>query len=296
MKKYRIHAVKFALIGADGQLGSDLFTILSKGDCLPLYYPSFDVTDRRKTRDVLTPLRPDVVINTSAFHRVDECEDNPEQAFRLNALAVRDLAFICRDLDAALVHFSTDYVFDGQKQTPYIEEDAPNPLSAYGVSKLAGESFVRSICQKYFLVRTCGLYGRAGCREKGMNFVELMLSLQQSGRSLRVVNDQWVTPTSTEELAARVVELISTGRYGLYHLTNEGQCTWYDFARTIFSLLGKQADLVPVDSRTYGAKARRPVYSVLENKHAKEIGLRDFSPWPVALRDYLGKKGLALVG
>lgn len=295
-KMNKILAVKVALIGADGQLGSDLLPILPKERCIPLYYPDFDITEPRKTRDVLFAHKPDVVINTAAYHRVDECEDYPEPAFRVNALAVRDLALICSKLDAALVHFSTDYVFDGEKRTPYVEEDAPKPLSVYGVSKLAGEYFVRSICQKYFLIRTCGLYGRAGCREKGTNFVELMLHLETSGRPLRIVNDQWVTPTSTEELAARVVELIGKGRYGLYHLTNEGQCTWYEFGRTIFSLLGKTVELVPIDSQTYGAKARRPAYSVLENKRAKEIGLAGFSPWLEALKSYLKKKGLALVG
>lgn len=288
--------MKFALIGADGQLGSDLLPILARGDCVPLYYPPFDLLDRLKATQVLTSLRPDVIINTAAFHRVDDCEDDPEQAFRLNALAVRDLALVCRELGAVLVHFSTDYVFDGQKRTPYVEEDAANPLSAYGVSKLAGEYFVRSICEKYYLVRTCGLFGRAGCREKGMNFVERMLSLQTSGSPIRVVNDQWVTPTSTEELAARVVELVGTGRYGLYHLTNEGQCTWYEFARTIFSWLGRRAELVPVDSLTFGAKAKRPAYSVLENKRAKEIGLTGFSPWPTALKNYLERLGHASAG
>jgi dTDP-4-dehydrorhamnose reductase len=292
----KIRAMKVALIGADGQLGSDLLPILPKERCLPLYYPDFDITEPRKMRDILFAHKPDVVINTAAYHRVDECEDYPEPAFRVNALAVRDLALVCSELDAALVHFSTDYVFDGEKRTPYVEEDAPNPLSVYGVSKLAGEYFVRSICQKYFLIRTCGLYGRAGCREKGTNFVELMLHLETSGRPLRIVNDQWVTPTSTEELAARVVELIGRGCYGLYHLTNEGQCTWYEFGRTIFSLLGKRVELVPIDSQTYGAKARRPAYSVLENKRAKEIGLVKFSPWPEALKNYLKKKGLALAG
>jgi len=288
--------MKIVLIGADGQLGSDLLSLLPAATCFPLYYPDFDVTDPQKTRDVLRSLAGDVVINTAAFHRVDECEDRPQEAFGLNALAVRNLALICREQNAVLVHFSTDYVFDGRKRTPYIEEDEPSPLSVYGVSKLAGEYFIRSLCEKHYIIRTCGLYGMAGCREKGMNFVEIMLHLEQSGRSLRVVDDQWVTPTSTEELAVRILELIDTGRYGLYHMTNEGQCTWYEFAREIFSLIGRPANISPIDTRTYNAKARRPAYSVLENRRAIALGITDFSPWREALKNYLKKKGLPLVG
>jgi dTDP-4-dehydrorhamnose reductase len=287
--------MKIVLIGADGQLGSDLLKILPKESCVPLYYPDFDVTNVQKTRDVLLSLAPDIIINTSAFHRVDECEDRPRDAFLVNALAVRELALICRMKKSVLIHFSTDYVFDGQKKTPYVEEDEPRPLNVYGVSKLAGEFFVRSLCDQYYLVRTCGLYGSAGCREKGMNFVELMLDFQKRGRPIRVVNDQWVTPTSTEELSARIVELIATERYGLYHMTNEGQCTWYEFADAIFTLIGRSADLVPINSQTYGAKARRPDYSVLENKRAKANRITNFSPWRDALKNYLKTKGFALL-
>jgi len=288
--------MKIALIGADGQLGFDLLNLLPTEKCRPLFYPDFDVREAQKTRDILQSLAPDVVINTAAFHRVDECEDRPEEALIVNAVAVRNLALICRERNAVLVHFSTDYVFDGRKRTPYVEEDEPAPLNVYGVSKLAGEYFVRSLCRKYFLIRTCGLYGSAGCREKGMNFVELMLHLEKSGRPLRVVDDQWVTPTSTEELAGRILELLGTERYGLYHMTNEGQCTWYEFAREIFSLVGRAANLSPIDSQAYGAKARRPAYSVLENQRVKALGITDFSPWREALKNYLKKKGLSLVG
>jgi len=285
-------AMKIALIGADGQLGSDLLRTLRDERLTPLYYPDFDITRPAETRSVLNGLRPDVVINTAAFHRVDDCEDLVEEAFRVNAFAVRDLARICRDLEATLVHFSTDYVFDGRSSRPYVEEDPPQPLSAYGASKLAGEYFVRAVCEKYFLVRTCGLFGLAGCLGKGRNFVETMLFYAEAGRPLRVVNDQWVTPTSCEELAARLAELIRTDRYGLYHMTNEGRCTWFEFASAIFDLLGRPAKITAVDSASFGAKARRPAFSVLENKRAKALGLANFSEWREALRDYLRKRGL----
>jgi len=282
--------MKVALIGADGQLGSDLMKILTDHDLKPLYYPDFDVTQPLEAKEVLSRLKPEIVINTSAYHRVDECEDNPKESFRINAVAVRDLAFICRDLNSILVHFSTDYVFDGKKKSPYTEKDTPNPLSVYANSKLAGEYFIRNTLNRYFLIRTCGLYGEAGCWGKGTNFVDIMVSLEQKGQTIRIVDDQWITPTSTAELSVRIGELIQTNHYGLYHLTNEGQCTWFEFARTIFSLLGKKPDIVPVDTKTYGSKALRPPYSVLENKKAKEIGLTDFSPWEEALKDYLIRK------
>jgi dTDP-4-dehydrorhamnose reductase len=232
------------------------------------------------------------VINTAAFHRVDDCEDDPGSAFRVNSIAVRDLSRLAAESGFVLVHYSTDYVFDGQKRSPYIEADPPNPLNVYAVSKLAGEFFVRSLAGRYFLIRTCGLFGEAASPGKGYNFIDRMIALADQGKTLRVVDDQWVSPTSTAELAERTSELIRTGRYGLYHLTSEGQCTWFEFAQKAFSLLGRQPRLEPVDSQTFGAKARRPLYSVLENRKAKEIGLRDLSTWDAALRVYLEKKGL----
>jgi dTDP-4-dehydrorhamnose reductase len=284
--------MKIALIGADGQLGSDLLRALAAHDVAPLYFPAFDVTRPDAVRAEFAALKPEVVINTAAFHRVDECEDRIAEAFRVNAFAVRDLAGICRDLGATLVHFSTDYVFDGRKTEPYVEDDPPFPLSVYGASKLAGEYFLRALTDRHILIRTCGLYGLAGSREKGTNFVEAMIRLADVGRPIRVVDDQWVTPTSTEELAARIAALLPLGRMGLFHLTNEGRCTWFGFARAIFELLGKTVDLRPVDSAAFGSKARRPGFSVLENRRAKEIGLPAFSDWRDALRDYLGEKGL----
>lgn len=283
--------MKIAIIGADGQLGSDFVKILDGNNVFPLFYPDFDITKPKRTKNILSKLSLEFVINTAAFHRVDECEDDPVSAFEVNALAVRNLSLICQELDLVLVHFSTDYVFDGKKETPYEEEDPPHPLNVYGVSKLAGEYFIRTILKRYFLIRTCGLYGEAGCWGKGSNFVDMVISLGKKNDPLRIVNDQTVTPTSTAELALRIKELIQTQHYGLYHLTNEGQCTWFEFAETIFSLIGKSPKLIPVDSDSYGARALRPSYSVLENRNAKKVGLSEFSHWKDALKQYLKKKG-----
>jgi len=285
---------RIALIGADGQLGTDLLKTLAGESVTALYYPDFDITRSDPTRARLASINPEVVINTAAFHRVDECEDNPEQALAVNALAVRNLARMCRDLGASLVHFSTDYVFDGRKGRPYVEEDAPQPLMVYGVSKLAGEYLVRNTLERHFLIRTCGLYGEAGCKEKGGHFVDMILRREEQGLPLRVVGDQRVTPTSTVELARGVAELIRTEHFGLYHMTNEGECSWYEFAREAFDLIGKKPRIEAVDSSAYGSKARRPLYSVLENKKAKAVGLHPFSHWKDALRDYLRRKGYSV--
>ncbi len=232
--------MNIALIGADGQLGTDLAAVLPAETLRPLYYPEFDVTKPEAAAARLKELRPDVVINTSAFHRVDECEDRGEEAFRVNALAVRDLALACRAMDAVLVHFSTDYVFDGLRTTPYAEDDRPGPLSVYAASKLAGEHLAAAAWERHFIVRTCGLFGRAGCLEKGRNFPETMLGLASQGRSIRVVSDQIVAPTSTLELAGNVAALIRTQAYGLYHLTSRGECSWYEFARAVFAAAGSK--------------------------------------------------------
>ena len=282
---------KIALIGADGQLGSELVKVLDDQKVFAFYYPEFDVTDAAKMSDTLRSIEPEMIINTAAYHRVDECEDNPGASFAVNTIAVRELAFLCRELDAVMVHFSTDYVFDGRKRTPYVEDDLPNPLNLYAVSKLAGEFFVQNIPQKFFLIRTSGLYGEAGCLEKGTNFVDTMINREKRGEPIHVVNDQWVTPTSASELAQKLKELFETTQWGLYHMTNEGECTWYEFAQTIFELMGSSVHVEPVDTVSYGAKALRPAYSVLENRNAIKIGITSFSPWKDALEVYLKKKG-----
>lgn len=282
--------MRIALIGGDGQLGSDLAKNLEGKDVVLLYYPEFDVTKFGKTKKILLEIQPDIVINTAAYHKVDECEDNASKSFLLNSIAIRDLALICREIGSVLVHFSTDYVFDGKKNEPYVENDVPNPLNVYGVSKLAGEYFISNIMRKYFIIRTCGLYGEAGCWGKGSNFVDTIMSMANRDEQLKVVDDQKVTPTSTAELAESIVELIDTDDYGLYHMTNEGECTWFEFAKKIISFTKKNVAVIPIDSKTYGAKALRPSYSVLENKRAKEVGITGLSHWEEALKHYLIKK------
>lgn len=283
--------MKTMLIGADGQLGSDLQKIYRPAELVPLIWPDFDVCDYPLVDSVLAEHKPDVVINTAAYHRVDECEDYPDRAMAVNALAVRNLSLACNKAGAVLVHFSTDYVFDGESDRPYTEEDAPQPQSAYAVSKVAGEFFVRSLSERYFLLRLCGLYGITGSKEKGTNFIETMLKLAREGKPIKVVDDQVLTPTYTRVLAPRIKALIETGKFGLYHMTSEGECSWYEFARAIFDLSGVQANLSPTTSDQYYTPAKRPHYSVLENARLKLLpSVPPLPHWRDALAEYLEER------
>lgn len=278
------------LIGARGQLGTELRQAFADDDLVALAHADLELTDRAKVWEALDTYRPGLILNTAAYHRVDECEDEPERAFGVNALAVRNLAMAAKRIGAVMVHFSTDYVFDGRQSRPYQEGDPPGPLSVYATSKLAGEFFVRAVLDKYFLIRTCGLYGTAGSLAKGGNFVETMLRLAREGREIRVVGDQVLTPTSARDLAKKVRQLIETERYGLYHITNSGECSWYRFASAIFELAGLRARLSETTSAAYGARATRPAYSVLDNANLRSLGIDDLRDWRDALADYLDEQ------
>jgi dTDP-4-dehydrorhamnose reductase len=281
-----------ALLGANGQLGTDLHRALDSHKVVPLTIDDFDVTDHARTRAVLTGLRPAAIVNTTAFLRVDDCETQAETAYAVNAASVLNLVRVANDLDAVFVHFSTDYVFDGTARQPYTEESQPFPLSVYANSKLAGELLVRAYAKKYFLIRSSGLYGCAGSMGKGGNFVETMLGKARRGETIRVVNDQTLTPTYTIDLANQVSILLSTRHYGLFHATNEGSCSWFEFARAIFELAGVDAKLSPTTSSEYKAPAARPANSVLENARLKSLGLNRMRDWREALAAYLRDKSL----
>jgi dTDP-4-dehydrorhamnose reductase len=279
--------MRIALLGSNGQLGRDLLAQLSEHELFPLTRQEFDVTDHARARSVISDLKPDLVLNTTAYHRVDDCESQPELAYNVNVLAVLNLVRISNDLDAALVHFSTDYVFDGKSRTPYSEDSVALPLSIYGNSKLAGELLVRTMARKYFVIRTCGLYGNAGSRGKGGNFVETMLSKARNGDPIRVVNDQILSPTSTLEVARQMKSLLTSTHYGLFHMTSEGACSWFEFATAIFELAEIPADLSPTTSDAYKSPAKRPQYSVLENGRLKKLGLNRMRHWREGLSEYL---------
>ncbi len=283
--------MKFVLIGARGQLGRDMQSRLS-GEVVAWTREQADLTRPTELRAALGALRPDVVINCAAYNLVDKAESDPNAAFTVNAWGVRDLALICRDMGCVLGHFSTDYVFglDENRGAPWTEAGAPGPVSVYGLSKLAGEYLVRSLCPRHFVMRTCGLYGVWGSGGKGGNFVETMLRVAGLGKPLRVVADQMCTPTYTVDLAAAAAALMATDCYGLYHLTNSGSCSWYEFAQGIFERAGIKADMTPITSAEFGAAARRPMYSVLSTSAYHALGLPPLRPWGEALTAYLDER------
>jgi dTDP-4-dehydrorhamnose reductase len=283
--------MRTVVVGAPGQLGRDLCPRLT-GEVVPLGRADVDLTDAPRLRSRLQALSPDVVINCAAYNFVDKAEAEPEAAFAVNAWAVRGLAEVCRDLDCKLVHFSTDYVFglDSARSTPLTEEDPPGPVSVYGLSKLAGEYLVRSTCPRHLVIRTCGLYGVWGSGGKGGNFVETMLRLAGQGKPVRVVNDQRCTPSFTADVAAATVALIGTGRHGLYHITNAGDCSWFALAREIFRVSSISADLQPITSAEFGAAAGRPAYSVLANEKLATVGVTAPRHWAEGLAAYLRER------
>ena len=285
--------MKIAVIGANGQLGSDLVAAFSKnGDQVcALTHSDLEITDLDSVSRTLWELRPQVIVNTAAMHHVEHCQREPEKAFAVNALGPRNLAQVARDLEAVLMHVSTDYVFDGSKGSPYVEEDAPRPLNVYGISKLAGEHFVRCTTERHFVIRTSGLYGKHPCRAKeGLNFVELMLKLARERGEVCVVDSEVVSPTSTEELAQQMVMLSRSDRYGLYHATANGSCSWYEFAREIFAITDTRVNLKVAAPNGLSPKVPRPKYSVLENLALKSQGLNAFKPWQDGLREYLTQR------
>ena len=287
--------MRVAIIGSGGQLAYDLEQVYADVDLVKITEQEMDVTDRNAVMAKLTGAKPDVIINTAAFHKVDDCEKNPFYSFDVNCYGALNVARAAAEMGSACVFISTDYVFGGKKMTPYIEEDCPDPISVYGASKVAGEIVTASCVPKHFIFRTTGLYGK-NVSLKGHHFVGLMLKLGRERDEVRVVTDQVLTPTSTLALARKMREVIEAGHYGLYHLTCEGACSWYEFAREIFAQAGLTTKVTPTTSEEFKTVARRPAYSVLENRKLKSIGLSDMPNWQEALREYLTEMEVVKVG
>jgi len=282
--------MKVAVLGANGQLGRDVASLYAaKGNAVTgLTHEQVEVASQESVQAALENARPDLVINTAAAHHVEKCEADPTQSFAINAIGARNVAHVSHSLGAALFHISTDYVFDGLKRSPYTEEDAAMPLNVYGNSKLAGEYFVRAENPRHFVLRVSGLYGSHPCRAKGnLNFVELMMKLARERDELKVVNDEFVTPTPTVEVARQIVLLSRTTDYGLYHATCEGGCSWYEFAKAIFELSGLKVRLETARPGEFPAKVARPKYSVLENAALKRSSRNTFDHWRKGLERYL---------
>ena len=284
--------MRILLIGATGQLGRDLLQNNPGHDLMTPDRTVVDLDRMSEAAPLIRSLRPDVLINCAAFHNVPMCEIEADRAFRINCLAVRDLASLCEETGVRFVTFSSDYVFGGGQRRPYAEDDKPMPLQVYGISRVAGEYAALSMApQRAIVIRTCGLYGRAGAQSKGGNFVDKRVVDANAGGIIEMSNDQTVCPTSTDDLSRAVYRLIECSGVpsGIYHLVNEGQCTWYEFTQAIVDILGLPTRVLPVDRGGRTGTMRRPLYSVLANEKAAALGIR-LSDWRSALERYLHDK------
>lgn len=285
--------MRVAVVGGNGQLGHDVTAAFESNDhtVFALTHADVEITSLDSVARTLAETRPDLVVNSAAFANVDACEADPARAFAVNAIGARNVAQISDSLGAKLIYISTDYVFDGKQHTPYTEEHTTAPINVYGNSKLSGEHFVQSMNPRHFVVRVSAIYGSNPCRAKGgLNFIELMLKLSREREEVRVVDDEFVTPTSTIEIAAQLVALGETSHYGLYHASCEGSCSWYEFARAIFDLTGTTVRLERARPGEFPAKVARPKYSVLENQALKARSLNVFGPWEAGLQTYLAHR------
>ena len=285
--------MKVAVIGSNGQLGHDVVRAFTEcGDQVcALTHSDVELSSVEAVQNTLRLHTPELVVNTAAMHHVENCEQQPDKAFAVNAIGALNLAQVTRELRAVLVHVSTDYVFDGRKGTPYVESDEAGPLNVYGTTKLKGEQLVRTTNPKHFVLRTAALYGTHPCRAKGgQNFVDLMLRLARERGTIRVVAHEFTTPTATADLAQQIVRLSRSDAYGLYHATAEGWCSWHHFAREIFELARIKVQLHVAAPDEFRLKVPRPSYSVLENRELKNRNLNAFRPWQAGLQEYLAAK------
>ena len=284
--------MRVVIVGAAGQLGRELAQLLRGGDLVCLTRVDLDLHDPAAVTARLVALAPAVVVNAAADNRVDAAEGDPTEAIAVNALAVAAMAHACRTIGAFLVQPSTDYVFDGRTTTPYAEEDRPNPLGAYARSKLAGELLARTLAPRCAIVRVAGLYAVGGSRTKGASFVDRVITRARKGEQLRIVADQLTAPTYARDVAHTLARLLPRWLRGevpggIYHLTNAGACSWFDFARTALELSGITATLEPTSTAALAAQAPRPAYSVLANTRLAAAGEPSLRPWQDALAAYL---------
>lgn len=275
---------KILVTGCNGQLGREINRFYSDKNGFELIntdVDELDITDIKDVMGLVDSVKPYAIINCAAYTAVDACETNEDTAFKVNVIGPRNLAIAAKTHNAKLVHISTDYVFDGTKQTPYYESDSVCPQSVYGETKAEAEKMVCMFADRFYIFRTAWLYG------DGKNFVKTMLRLAEDHDEVRVVNDQFGTPTSTEELVKAIDSILFTKNYGIYHATCEGSCNWAEFAEEIFRLAGKNTKVVGISTEEYGAPANRPAHSILENRMLKAVGGYTFCDWHDAIKKYI---------
>lgn len=282
---------RVAVIGAGGQLGTDLMAVLAERyEVVGFGHGDLEVTDPASVERTLGGQEWAAIINTAALHKVEACEADPERSFQVNALGALNVAKIARQTGAKYVFISTDYVFDGAKGRPYLESDAPNPLNVYGVSKVAGESLSQLALDDVLVLRISSVFGKAGASGKGGNFIEAILRKARAGEPLKVVADQYMSPSYTKDVARLLLGLLQRDLRGIFHGSNAGVCSWHAFAQEAVRLCGLEVPVEPIPASTLTSPVRRPSYSALSSERLEHLGL--FSrPWQAALRDYLHEKG-----
>lgn len=274
--------MKILITGAYGMLGSDLRETLKDHELLVTGSKDLDITDENKVMNFILEKSPEIVINAAAYTAVDNCETDYTNAYSVNAIGPKNLAIACNKINIPLIHISTDYVFDGNKRTPLTEEDKLGPKTVYGKTKLEGEKMVQENTNKYFILRTAWLYGI-----HGKNFVQTMLNLSKKNTELKVVNDQIGSPTYSKDLSLAIKELLNSDKYGIYHVTNKGEISWYDFSKKIFELSNINIKVNPVSTEEFPRPAPRPHYSVLNNQKWVNAGFTPMRNYEEALKDYL---------
>ena len=281
--------MKVLVTGAGGMLANDLVSLLAEHGYEVFAPPEdmLDVTHLDVVRAVADSCEPEIIVNCAAYTKVDDAETEEQQALTVNGFGVQNLCLVCQERDIPLVHFSTDYVFDGTKEGPYTIYDEPNPVGAYGRSKLLGEKYILWLLSKFYLIRTTWMFGTYG-----RNFIDTMLEIGQRQKKISVVNDQRGCPTWTRHLGEAVVGLIGTGRYGVYHITNSEPTTWFDFAHEIFRLSGMDIELVPVTSDQFPTPAKRPLNSVLDPFPLPQLLGREMPSWREGLREHLKQRNM----
>ena len=280
---------KVIIFGGGGQLGVELCREFERRHWIVKRFDrqSVDITNGHRVEEAVAQADPQLVINAAAYNQVDIAENEPLAAYQANALAVRNIAMACRQTDARLVHYSTDYVFDGAKGSPYVETDVPHPLGAYAVSKLAGELYAQAYLNQPLIIRTSGVFGPGGMFTPRGNFVELMLRLANSNNPIRVVQDHVASPSYAPAMASRTADLVEGGLGGLFHMGGGEAISWYAYSRLIFELAGLSPSLQPTDEREYRTAARRPKYSALSNMKLEAAGITPMPSLREAVRDYL---------
>ena len=282
--------MKIAVIGSTGQLGTDLMKTLNDDhELVGLTHQDIEVADYDSCL-ILKKHQPDIVINTAAFHKTDQCEKEPLKTFSVNAIGAKNVALISKEIATTAVFISTDYVFDGSKKEPYTEDDTPFPINTYGISKLAGEHYTRQN-PKHYIVRIASVFGKAGASGKGGNFVETMITKAKKNETITVIDDMWMSPTYTKDAASILKGILELQLpYGTYHATNKGYCSWYQFAQEIFQLTGLNPVLKPIKTDQLSLKARRPRFSALKSTKLSSYNIEP-REWKEALRAYLIEKG-----